>query len=227
MNVTSPSPTPPPTFGSSAQPSSSNTALGKDEFVKLLMAQMSRQDPLSPMDSHAFVAQLAQFANVELLQTTNSRLEAMVVAQTAAHQTNLATLVGKEVAWRSDKLHLTGDGAELRGQLSGSATQVTAVVVDSNGREVRRMELGAHGAGPLHAAWDGRDDKGMRLPDGDYTLRLTANKADGTNVPIDSVTRARVSAVSFEKGYAELLANGARVMLGDVIEIREVPATTP
>ncbi len=224
MNVTSTSN--PAPFGSASQPPASKSALGKDEFVKLLMAQMSKQDPLSPMDSHAFVAQLAQFANVELLQTTNARLEAMVVAQTASHQTNLASLVGREVAWRSDKLQLEGDGAQIRGQLAGSATQVTAVIVDGAGREVRRMELGAHGAGRLDAAWDGRDDKGARLPDGEYTVRLTANTSNGTNVTVDAVTRARVSAVSFEKGYAELLANGSRVMLGDVIEIREVPAST-
>ncbi len=196
-------------------------ALGKDDFVRLLLSQMSHQDPTSPMDSHAFVAQLAQFANVELLQSTNSRLEALLVAQTAAHQTGLSTLVGREVSWRSDAVTLEDGAAQLSGRLSGAASEVTAVVVDASGKEVRRLQLGAQPLGPLAFTWDGRDDQGARLPDGPYTVRLTAQAQDGSAVAVEAVGRARVSAVAFDKGYAELIANGLRIMLGEVVEIRD------
>jgi len=36
--------------------------LGKDQFLQILTAQLANQDPTAPMDSNAFVAQLAQFS---------------------------------------------------------------------------------------------------------------------------------------------------------------------
>ena len=51
-----------------------NDSLGKDEFLKLLVAQMKNQDPLNPMDGQQMAAQLAQFSSVEQLVTANDTL---------------------------------------------------------------------------------------------------------------------------------------------------------
>lgn len=48
--------------------SSSNSELGKDDFLKLLITQMQYQDPLNPMDNTEMVAQLAQFSALEQMQ---------------------------------------------------------------------------------------------------------------------------------------------------------------
>ena len=49
--------------------------LGQDAFLKLLMAEMENQDPLSPMDSKDTIAQLAQFTSVEQLGKINTTIE--------------------------------------------------------------------------------------------------------------------------------------------------------
>ena len=51
-----------------------NDAMGKDEFLKLLVAQMKNQDPLNPMDGQQMAAQLAQFSSVEQLISANDTL---------------------------------------------------------------------------------------------------------------------------------------------------------
>ena len=58
----------------SAQPGG---ALGKDEFLKLLVTQLSYQDPFDPMDSRESIAQLAQFSSLEQMQNMNEGLDAM------------------------------------------------------------------------------------------------------------------------------------------------------
>lgn len=56
----------------SVQPGGS---LGKNEFLNLLVTQLSSQDPLDPMDSTASIAQLAQFSALEQMQNVNTQLE--------------------------------------------------------------------------------------------------------------------------------------------------------
>ena len=51
-------------------------AMGKDQFVKLLITQMKNQDPMNPMDGKDLAAQLAQFSSVEQLININAKLDA-------------------------------------------------------------------------------------------------------------------------------------------------------
>src|SRR3712207_366020 len=88
----------PPTRGSSK--------LGKEEFLKLLMAQLSHQDPTAPADSTQFVAQLAQFASLEMMTNANDTLEALLVSSAAQQQAAVANLVGKDVQYNTEKVNL-------------------------------------------------------------------------------------------------------------------------
>ncbi|MEW5741771.1 MAG: FlgD immunoglobulin-like domain containing protein [Myxococcota bacterium] len=205
--------------------------LGKDEFLKLLMTQLGNQDPLSPMDNQAFVTQLAQFAHVELAQQTSQQLDALLMAQASSNQLQAASLVGKDAVLAHDGF--TWDGAlsgspratpsvQLTGDLQGRAAQVTAVVKDSTGKTVRRIELGPHDAGPFQFEWDGRDDAGNYAAPGEYTVSFTAADADGEPVGAQALSHSRITGVSFETGYAELLlSNHQRVKLADVLRITE------
>jgi flagellar basal-body rod modification protein FlgD len=56
------------TQASTGASTSSSNALGKDAFLSLLVTQLQHQDPLSPQDNSAFLAQLAQFSSLESLQ---------------------------------------------------------------------------------------------------------------------------------------------------------------
>ncbi|HET7322335.1 MAG TPA: flagellar hook capping FlgD N-terminal domain-containing protein, partial [Longimicrobiaceae bacterium] len=58
-------------------------AMGKDQFIQLLVAQMSHQDPLNPMDGQQLASQLAQFSSVEQLMQINESLTAQNSAQAA------------------------------------------------------------------------------------------------------------------------------------------------
>lgn len=79
--------------------------LGKDDFLKLFVEQLKSQDPLSPMDNNEFIAQSAQFTQLEQMTNLNTNItkfleqqstlmESVLYSQTSTQALNL---VGKQV----------------------------------------------------------------------------------------------------------------------------------
>ncbi len=73
------------------------TALDKDAFLKLLVAQLSNQDPLQPTEGTEFVAQLSQFAMVEQSIAQSAKLDTLSAQMTGLASNEAAGLVGKDV----------------------------------------------------------------------------------------------------------------------------------
>ncbi|MGC4120531.1 MAG: flagellar hook capping FlgD N-terminal domain-containing protein [Myxococcales bacterium] len=206
-------------YGTNAQGSSK---MGKDEFMKLLIAQMSNQDPTAPADSSQFAAQLAQFSSVELLQSANSSLDSLIVAQAASNQTAVVSLVGKEVRFKGGSLAADGKGGEVKinADLASAADQVTVTIV--KGSQTYTQTLGARPAGSQDLTVRAVDNDGKPLPEGTYEVRVSAATKDGGNVAVEQRASARVTGVSFAKGYPELLlSNGSKVKLAEVVEVLE------
>lgn len=84
--------------------------LGKDDFLKLLMTQMTHQDPMSPMDNSQFIAQMAQFTSLEQMYNMSNGFTKM--AQLMA-TSEAAGTVGKVV-----ELDM-GDGQTVTGVVDG------------------------------------------------------------------------------------------------------------
>src|SRR6185295_3674273 len=108
-----------------------NQALGKDAFLKLLIAQMKHQDPLKPMDDTAFVAQLAQFSSLEQQASTNKLLELVATQQQGLANNTIVGIVGKNVSVKGDKVIYDGQGigAPVRFTLGGPG-DVTVTIID-------------------------------------------------------------------------------------------------
>jgi flagellar basal-body rod modification protein FlgD len=99
--------------GSSASPTLEET-LGKDAFLKLLITQIRYQDPLSPLQSSEFIAQLAQFSSLEQMQQMNAGLW---TTQLMAAGTQALSLVGRHVIAQepgADPIEGTVDAVSFR-----------------------------------------------------------------------------------------------------------------
>jgi flagellar basal-body rod modification protein FlgD len=215
--LTSTSLTPPTT----ADPVGSS-ALGKDDFLKLLMAQLANQDPTAPTDNQAFVAQLAQFAGLEAAEGTNTRLDSMLMAQASNSQTAAVSFIGKVVDYRTDSINLqSGLSATSQISLGAPASAVTVSVLDSKGNKVRSMKLSAQAAGPVTVTWDGNDDGGNRQPPGAYSLSVSATDANGKNVDIGLQNTGEITGVLFDNGIPKLKVNGSLVTMSQITSINE------
>ncbi|MFN7129895.1 MAG: flagellar hook assembly protein FlgD, partial [Brevundimonas sp.] len=105
-----------------------------ETFLTLLTTQMKNQDPLSPLDSNEFTAQLTQMAGVEQQLLTNDLLTSLVAAQSAGGLDNASNYIGKQVtaAWTATSLD---DGkATWSYELGANADKVKLQVVDSTGK---------------------------------------------------------------------------------------------
>ncbi|HEU0065776.1 MAG TPA: flagellar hook capping FlgD N-terminal domain-containing protein [Sphingomonas sp.] len=114
-----------PTAPTTSETATSAFGLGFDALLKIILTQLTYQDPLKPMDNFQFVSQLAQFSQVQQGQTTNDRLETLVAAQA----TNQATgLLGRRVDVSAGGTTVTGVVSAIA--LSGGTPTVTVETDD-------------------------------------------------------------------------------------------------
>jgi flagellar basal-body rod modification protein FlgD len=197
--------------------------MGKDAFMKLLVAQISHQNPLKPMDDTAFVAQLAQFSALEQTIGINKRLDDLATQQRGTANTQLGALVGKNVTVRGTMTTLdsAGIGAPITFTLDDNATTVEVKIADSTGKAVRTINVGAKSAGLTKLTWDGRGDNGLAQPPGPYTISVVAKNGDSP-VLVSQETTGNLVGIDFTKGYPNLqLDNGVSAPASDLLRINQ------
>ena len=200
--------------------------MGKDAFLQLLVTQLRYQDPLSPMENEAFLAQLAQFSSLEQMQQMNENFEASMLLTQSLNNSSAAGLIGKHVRAAGDSAVLQNESSvDLGYYLPGSAASVTVTVYDSGGAIVRVLPAGdASEAGSGQVTWDGRSETGDQLPAGEYRFTVEALDVEGNAVPVSTLINGRVDGVTFENGNALLLVGGEKIPLSSVLEV-SIPIT--
>src|SRR5215211_472085 len=138
-----------PNAGSLTGAASGDKSLGKDAFLKLLVAQLKHQDPLKPQDSSDFIAELATFSSVEQAMGVNERLDMMALQNQGLANSQAVNLVGKTATVKGSILTTDGKGLGIpvNFTLNGNAASTVVTIRDQSGRVVRTMDLGERNAG--------------------------------------------------------------------------------
>ena len=89
----------------------SNDTLGKEDFLKLLVAQLTHQDPTNPMQDTEFVTQLATYSGLEQQMTMNKNLETLISATQSGNAASAVSLIGYTIGYTDE------DGALQTGQV--------------------------------------------------------------------------------------------------------------
>lgn len=214
-------------LGTATSPTASNAQkpMDREAFLKLLVAQISHQDPTQPMEGTEFVAQLSQFAVVEQAIAQSTRLENVSLQLRGIANNDAAAMVGKSVLLRSGGLTFDGQHSVSSSvNLKEATTATKARIVDATGTTVRTLDLGPRPAGALPVSWDGKTDAGGTAPVGNYRVVVDAHDAAGKPVATSSDMRGVVTRVSFDKGYPELLLDtGATGPISDLVEVQQAP----
>ncbi len=170
-------------------------ALGQEDFLKLMLTQLRNQDPFKPMDSSAFLGQLAQFGTVSGLSGLQTSFDSLSSSLVSNQALQAATLVGKSALVESSTATIA-NGQSLDGavDLPAATGGVRIDVRDATGQVVRELQLGAEPSGLAKFHWDGTLADGSPAPAGQYSLAAgfesgTTMEAATTLVsaPVDSV----------------------------------------
>jgi len=98
----------------------SKSTLTLQDFLRVLMTQLTYQDPLKPMDNQEFMAQIAQFTTLEQTQQLNTNIQTLLSNQAAQQSIGL---IGHKVSITTSSGSVTGTVTAI--DLSGSSPQLT------------------------------------------------------------------------------------------------------
>ena len=196
------------------------STMGKDEFLKLLVAQLQNQDPLNPQDPTAFTAQLAQFSQLEQLTNANTNLSSLVKSNQSVQQLSAFSLIGRTVEAESSTVNFSGAPVNFAYTLDDDASSVSVKLLDADGKTVAELPDPATDAGTHFYTWDGTGLDGQQLPYGDYTL--VAQSSDGTTATdLKTLVRGTVSGVDTSTSGNQLVTEAGTFDMTDVVSVKD------
>lgn len=207
------------TTGSAASASGSKAKniVNKDDFFKLLVAQLKNQDPLKPVDATNFTAQLAQFSSLEKLENINSSMTSLLGQQDLYNRLGATQLAGKHVVasgTQSNSFTAAGRAVELGYQLPADAKQVFVTIYDEQGRAVDMIEKTDQSAGYYNAVWDNKTAK-----TGKFTFVVAAFDQQGKSIGATSLIQGVVSNVNFHDGQVYVTVNNQEVGIDQLLSV--------
>ncbi len=202
------------------QSASGNSVLSSDfeVFLQMLTAQAKYQDPLEPIDSSEYAAQLAQFSMVEQQVTTNDLMEQMLSALGANDMASAANWIGMEALIQGPAKY-DGDPVTIAPNPPIAADEVTLIVTNAQGSEVQRLAMPL-GAEPY--VWDGRKADGTALPYGEYSFQIESKANGEILVTEPALSYSRVTEARIDNGATLLvLDSGYMIFADNVAGLRE------
>lgn len=202
--------------------SSATLASNFETFLSLLTTQLKNQDPLSPLDSNEFTAQLTQMAGVEQQLLTNGLLTSLLQAQNGDALTQAAAYIGKDATAIWSTTRYEDGAANWSYELGEGAANVTLQVVNSAGQTVWSGPAPENTSGLHDFSWNGKTTGGGQVDEGGiYTLKVFAKNGAGTDVESQVLIRGRVNSVEMYDDTAYVAIGGAVMPVSKLIALEE------
>jgi len=197
-----------------ASPATTGIADNFQTFLTLLTTQLQNQNPLDPLDTNQFTAQLVQFAGVEQQLKSNDQLKSLIEIEKSAQATAALAYVGSTVA--IDGSTAKFDGSATWNLKADKATTATITITSATGQTAYSGTYNLN-QGNASFVWDGKGNDGSQWPAGSYKLTATGKDASGNDVAIATETQGVVDSVDLTATPA-LLSIGGQTYTTDQIK---------
>ena len=202
--------------------SGTSAAMGQKDFLTLFTTQLKCQDPLDPVKNEAFVAQLAQFSQLEATTSMDQTLKNYVESMAGERMMSSTSMIGKTVSVPDAPAIITPGGKPVQGfvSLPTGAEGVKFEVFNAKGQMVTSQIMGSQPIGDMPWAWDGTNESGAQVPAGNYSFKATVISQGKTSNPSVNVLSV-VTGVNQQADKTVMLevAGGKSVKLTDVQRI--------
>ena len=189
-----------------------------ETFLKMLTAQARYQDPLEPIDSSEYAAQLAQFSMVEQQVLSNDLLNSLGDQLGANSIGQMASWIGME-ARSTSAAAFAGDPITVLPKIEASADQAFLIAYGADGTEVQRRQIDLDGEA---IEWSGVLDDGSVAPEGNYSFKIESRQIGETIGTSSAETYARITeARRVGADTLFVLNSGDTVTASEVSALRE------
>jgi len=197
--------------------------LGMEDFLELMVTELTHQDPTKPMDNSDLATQISQFAAVSGIDELNNSFSGFSDTMISDQALQAANLVGRNVLVPVNTGNLEAGGS-IKGVvgITEPASDVTIRISDPSGELIKEIQLGTQPKGEVSFTWDGLDESGEAVASGQYQIEAQA-KVDGENMTPYTLIEASVDSVSIGgagQGLTVNLAGLGPVSFSSVAEIR-------
>ncbi|WP_428603376.1 flagellar hook assembly protein FlgD [Sedimenticola sp.] len=194
-----------------------------EDFLELMVTELTHQDPFKPMENSELATQISQFATVSGIDELNGSFSSFSDSMISGQALQASNLVGRTVL-----VPVTTGNLETGGSIKGvvgvteSASDVTVRISDASGALVKEIKLGTQSKGEVSFTWNGLDENGEAVAPGQYTVEALA-EVDGETVSPYTLLEAKIDSVSIGgvgQGLSVNLAGLGPVSFSSIAEIR-------
>lgn len=191
-----------------------------DTFLTLLTTQLRNQDPLDPMDSAQFTQQLVQFSQVEQAILSNKNLDQLIADVRSGQNAAFLNYLGEDIEAIGSTTMLADGEARWSYSLPQSAERAEYAIADAEGRVVGFGQA-AREAGTHILSWDGKSNAGVELPDGAYTLVVSAFDKKDAPIEVTGTVMGAVTGVETNNGKTSLAMGDVLISIDDILGVRK------
>lgn len=199
-----------------------NKELGQNEFLELMLTQLQHQDPLNPMESGDFLAQLAQFGTVNGITELQNSFGALADSLQSNQALQASTLVGRTVTVPGNTApHESGDEFKGGVDLTSPVDNLTVSIHDSAGQLIQQLNYGPQSSGIMHFSWNGVDSNGQQAASGTYQISAQGS-IGGEEISFGTLVSAKVESVTLARNGGDPslnLGSAGTVTIGEISEL--------
>jgi flagellar basal-body rod modification protein FlgD len=201
---------------SSSTTTNTTNALGQDDFMKMLLAQLQNQNPLDPMDGKDFAAQLAQFSSLQQLSNLNETMSSLPTYLKSFSNAQMVNIIGDEAIAKGNIINVTGSTSNITFSLPSDIQSGTITISDNSGNQLGTMQIGSQKAGINTVTWNTSN-----VSPGNYTFTMSAVDKNGVAVTANTLISGMVTGASFKDNEAYLTINGQDIAFSNVVAINK------
>ncbi len=205
--------------------------LGKDDFLRMMVAQMKNQDPTNPFKAEQMASEIAQFTSVEQLQNMNQGMKQLAQQNKPLEQMTMTHMIGKKVTLDRERfVHLAGENDVLSFQLPRNAESLNLKIINEAGEMVFEKEMGPHAMGETTFVWDGLQNNHLPAKGGHFLYRVQAQDQKGLPLELNPQGEGVVVGVNFQGAEPVFLvgnpAQPEKVVMSSIIKIEAAAAVS-